>query len=265
MCLAVYHEGDCPMTEREFNTAWSNNPDGGGFCFFLPDGSIATSKFMVRDQMRAAYFDAVEKYGGSSPFAVHFRIATHGTVSIDNCHPFQVNKNTVIIHNGIIPVIMDGDKNRSDTRIFAENYLSKMPKGWQDDPHLTDMVEDYIGSSKIVMFTTDKHLRHNVYIFNERMGQWANNSKQWFSNGSHGSYSKLALLGGKQMPLQDFSEYSVTDEGVYQCYMCSKFAVMEDMCYDCGTCQVCFEYGDDCKCDDYESIHRMTDEQIGNI
>ena len=91
------------------------------------------------------------------PMVLHFRLATHGSISPENCHPFPITTDkavlglteleckTAIAHNGIIPsnfvdakhvrrVWVSGRKQEddedelSDTGIFVREYLAPMGK-----------------------------------------------------------------------------------------------------------------------------------------
>lgn len=117
-----------------------------------------------------------------SPFLIHFRIATHGTVDTFNCHPFFINKNLTFIHNGIISGI-GTDKLMSDTQLFNEKILKKLPKDFYKKEEYKLLIEKFIVGSKLI--TLD--INGDVAIFNESSGHWKDGV--WFSNNSY-SYAK---------------------------------------------------------------------------
>lgn len=257
MCIAIYHDQSCPLTEDEFVTSWTNNPDGGGFTYFDEAGDLVIKKSMHRNELMSAYYEAIDKYGDSSPFAIHFRIATHGLVNLDNCHPFRANANTVVMHNGIIPVIMNKGDKRSDTRVFVEEYMSRMPKGWLDDEYLFDLAQEYIGSSKIIIMTNDPKANSYLYIMNEKMGHWSEDGKTWYSNKSYcSSTTKKYNLTGWSQPSMD----EPLVHALPQCPICDEHAVYDDMCYNCETCLKCESMEDMCRC--YTRINGLTDEEF---
>jgi hypothetical protein len=122
-----------------------------------------------------------DEYGGYSPFVLHFRIATHGKIGIENCHPFYAGPDSAIVHNGIINNIgATTSGERSDTRIFAEEFLSYLPRNWYRNIGTRRLVEALIGYSKIVMLNTDGH----VEIINPEYGEWDKETGRWFSGSS---------------------------------------------------------------------------------
>ena len=82
-------------------------------------------------------------------------MATHGSVSLDNTHPFYVNDKVALVHNGILHCVEDDKKNdRSDTRVFAEDVLKPMLRGGNGlllVPSFKEMAEHFIGRNNIVV------------------------------------------------------------------------------------------------------------------
>ena len=200
----------------------------------------------------------MDQYGSTSPFLVHFRIATHGSVDIHNCHPFRVTENKVMIHNGMIPVVLDKNDKRSDTRVFAENYLSKLPANWPDDPYMVDMVEDYItNGSKIALLSTDT--QYVGYILNQKLGHWTDENGIWWSNKSYDScrisYSNPQSRWYTPSALNDDE-----DNDISRCKYCKERSVYDGVCFECELCQGCDEMYDYCSC--RNSIHGMTDHEF---
>jgi len=112
-----------------------------------------------------------------SPFIIHFRITTHGGTRVENNHPFKVDKDTVFVHNGIInSVVKFAVGHESDTRSFNRNILRNLPKGWKSNNAVKFMIEDFIGTSKLIMLHTD----YSVDIYNQNMGTWEDGV--WYSN-----------------------------------------------------------------------------------
>jgi len=258
MCIAIYQNKGNEITDEQFNNCWQANPDGGGFAYITPDGEIKTQHYMKYKKMFAAYKAAMDQYGDSSPFLVHFRIATHGTVSIENCHPFRVTENKVMIHNGMIPVPLDKNDKRSDTNVFAQEYLSKLPANWLDDPYMVDMVEDYITTgSKIALLSTDTD--YVGYILNQRLGHWTDENGIWWSNKS---YERCTTkYTNPQSKWYKPSDIAPSDNsGIAECYLCETKSVYDGVCYECETCQRCSEVYDYCVCN--SSIHSMSDHQF---
>lgn len=261
MCIAIYHDAKCFLTEEEFFYSWKNNPDGGGFMYFDEANEIVIERSMDFDEMRSKYYAAIEKYSETSPFAVHFRIATHGSVNLSNCHPFRSSANTALMHNGIIPVLMEKKDKRSDTRVFAEEYMPRLPKGWMDDDYLFTMVEEFIGASKVIVFTNDPKLDSYMYILNEKDGHWNQTKTKWYSNKSYCSFSKAVGPDIKTYGIGSWSEptLAASNSPLDECRFCNVPAILDGMCYACETCNDCMMNESSCMC--HKSLNDLTEDQ----
>jgi hypothetical protein len=147
--------------------------------------SIRIKKSMDFETFYDKYTKAVER-NPNSTFLIHFRVATHGMIDEYNCHPFKINKGQAFIHNGIIPNMPNEGKedHRSDTRIYKDRVLCKLPRGWESNPAIQYMIEATIGSSKLAVLNID----NSFVIFKEESGHWADGV--WYSNNSY-SYKPI--------------------------------------------------------------------------
>jgi hypothetical protein len=272
MCIAIYQSPGYRLTPDELANSWQNNSDGAGLSFYDSSGEIVVEKSMNRSEFVDIYNKAVVQHGDKTEMAVHFRIATHGGVNIDNCHPFYTpNKNMSVIHNGIIPVVFDSKKDpRSDTRVFVEDVLPLMPENWIDNEQLFNVVEEYIGHSKLVVLSTDSE--HSSYIFNEHMGHWSEDKKIWFSNKSYCAYKSGTVTvykgGGWHTPkLLDAAEVLEDTMILPKCALCDEAAVYDDTCYNCETCQLCgfVSWTNECCKEQPKSAHDATQAQWERI
>ena len=117
----------------------------------------------------------------------HCRIATHGTLTVDNCHPFPIGEGqlTYLAHNGVLSIPMDADDTRSDTRVFAEETLLAMGGvSVLDNPAVYHILEKWAVGSKIAVLTVDPAAKFNLYLLNEKSGSWDNDGV-WWSNTHH--------------------------------------------------------------------------------
>lgn len=180
MCIAIVKPAGVEITEKALYNGWKSNDDGAGFCCINEDGDFIIHKSMTWLGFIYEYKKCEELYGDTSIFLIHFRITSKGATSLDNCHPFLVDEDRVIIHNGTITSIpMDKKETRSDTKIFAEEYLRYLPDNWEDNPVIAELIEEYIGYSKVCMLHRDK----GFYIFNESLGHW--DEGIWYSNDTY--------------------------------------------------------------------------------
>lgn len=180
MCVIVHQPVGTHIEKEQAKRLWTHNSDGGGFAFVNNAGDVETHKFMEFGPFWS-HFETMRSNFPGRDYLLHMRIATHGSVNIDNVHPFPVDDYTVMAHNGIIHGvdIPKGDT-RSDTRVFVDEVLPELPENWLDSVYLTSMVEEWIGWSKLMFLTSNPALKKSVYILNERKG--VEYEGMWFSN-----------------------------------------------------------------------------------
>lgn len=125
MCLLTLMPDGINIDYEKAREAAKSNPDGFGFAIHAGN-AIIKDHDMDFDKLWGRWADLRQTYTGAALF--HWRISTHGTTSIDNCHPFNVGNDdqTVLGHNGILPITMPIHDKRSDTKLFAEYVLPKL-------------------------------------------------------------------------------------------------------------------------------------------
>lgn len=181
MCIAIYAPAGKILTRETLETCFKNNGHGCGFAY-INESSTEVRKIFIKKTLDFETFyrqySRAVRINTDSPFLIHFRIKTHGKVDKANCHPFSVDDETAFIHNGVITGVgIDPDK--SDTRLFNEKVLQKLPDDWMFNEGIRKLVEDFISTSKIVAMNIDG----DVTIFNEEKGVW--DGGIWFSNTSY--------------------------------------------------------------------------------
>jgi len=178
MCLIIYKDVGEEIKEGWLDNASDSNPDGFGLSYIHPEEGLTTFRTLDYDEFKKEY-RRLESSHADSPFILHFRKTTDGTTTVDNCHPFKVGDLSVF-HNGMIRECKPkkGD-DRSDTRIFCEDVLSNLPEGWFDNEAMLDILEYYIGASKLVVMDEEG----TVTFLNESSGHWL--GKVWMSNYSY--------------------------------------------------------------------------------
>ena len=185
MCVIVHQPKGSHLTKQLAKELWKENPDGGGFAFLDDDSNLRVEKFMDFP----TYWNKFETMRSRFPerdFLMHMRIATHGSVSVANVHPFQVDNYTVMAHNGIIHAVtkdleMDKTDDRTDSEVFVEEVIRQLPRLWLDNKYLKEMVEEYVGWSRLMFLTDDPQLKHSVY----KLGDWEWEEGVHLSNLNH--------------------------------------------------------------------------------
>lgn len=155
MCIIIAKGAGIPAPSLEiFERAWDNNPDGAGIAFQY-GGRVQIEKgFMDKEE----FLKNVLQMGDVTKMRVvyHLRIATHGSVSPGNTHPFPVSAKDkdlralyrsttlAVAHNGVIAGYGSLKGDLSDTVDYIKNALAPLYglnnefyKHWQ----IQDMIE----------------------------------------------------------------------------------------------------------------------------
>ena len=182
MCVAIYKPENVQTPSLDtLKKCREANPDGAGFALLTGGDKYAIEihkGYMTWKQFKAAF----EKYrlaDFTGDMLLHFRIATHGSISPGNTHPFSLTKdikllkhtnvrtNYALIHNGILPIKPEGDI--SDTMEFCR----RLAPLYLNIPSAFNLIEGMAGNIKIAVMT-----RERVHLF----GQWECVEGVYFSN-----------------------------------------------------------------------------------
>jgi len=254
MCLLCVLKPGAKPNEKHLFTSAENNPDGFGYAFHLGD-TIVTGRGMDKKDVIGRFMTLREKHPNTWAM-FHARYATHGSIDKDNCHPFRVDGSvdTVIGHNGILQLEPQKGDDRSDTRLFADSFLPALGLDALDDDHLYGELEKWLGGSKVALFSIDPILKYQVYILNEKLGHWVNDT--WYSNDT---YEKLYYYPTRKKSLYTLEDYPGNDldnlfNGV--CLVCENIMTDDEIyfekCKHCNTCLSCMNQ-DYCDCYDPKS------------
>jgi predicted glutamine amidotransferase len=181
VCIAIAKPKDVIVPEAHLEESFIYNPDGAGFMYAENNKLHIVKGLMTYEDFWKEWEPHQDK-----PAAIHFRIRTHGATDAENTHPFQVGKNLGFIHNGIIShVDTRPDPSKSDTyhfnKLFLEQFYKRDSRFIYKD-HFLEMIEHFIGYSKLVFLNNKGHL----VIANENKGTWDN--EVWYSNNSYKPY-----------------------------------------------------------------------------
>lgn len=179
MCIAILKTKKGTITDEELRNCFNSNPDGAGIAYTLNNElKIIKGMFNVKDFIETVRM--AEKICDNN-MLIHCRIGTSGTKDGFNTHPFEVNKNVALIHNGILDIDVPKDSKKNDTQIFIDKYLKGFSTGaLLHNETLHKLIKDMIGNNnKFVLMDNRGYYK----IINEKAGHWKNNV--WFSNDSY--------------------------------------------------------------------------------
>lgn len=259
MCLLCYYPPQAETNLSGLENSCLNNPDGFGWSALNSESGILSTFHSMNADETISKFAKFREQNPDTHALFHARFATAGTVTVDNCHPYQIGGglNAVLGHNGHLSGVQipKGDK-RSDTRVFAEDLLPQRVSAL-DIPKRLRKLEKWASGSKFVILNADQRLKESVYIVNEGLGHWSDGV--WYSNSDYlldyrwGSYR----YGLGQFP-HGFaaSEYISDDPEFDNCPEC-RSVLDNNWVYEFGTCKACrfcldcYEIPRDCLCYSY--------------
>lgn len=152
MCVIIYKPAGITMPSlTTLLAAQRANPHGYGFA--TPSDSFKGLDF---DQ----FYTRLQSVQASEPCIIHFRLATHGSIKRQNCHPFRAG-GVSFAHNGVLSIEPVGDRTDSETAFLK--YILPAIKRWGWASEQADrVVNSIIGSSKFAMM-----FRNEVRLFGQ--------------------------------------------------------------------------------------------------
>ena len=238
MCVIIAGLGTPNVPQWELEDACTYNPDGFGWGILFEDGTLEQFNSLT-STLTVDKFLETAKMPGIVAWLFHARIATHGAVTVDNCHPFNVSRETLLAHNGVLPVQMPKGYKGSDSAYFAETLLPL----WGGVNALNhsetwSLLEEWMGHSKVVLLSADPAAPMPLMILNEVLGKWEGNT--WYSN----TYHRM----GYGVNPANVSRGTTVTEYLEGCLWCDEPTMIEGICTNCYTCQECSHGAENCRC-----------------
>jgi hypothetical protein len=138
MCMIIYKPVGVELPDREtIRQAALGNPHGAGV-MIADKGKVEIYKALIGADTICDLLSVLDRDNDkliNKSLAIHFRMATHGEVSIANCHPFPVTDDDLLLSSGSCKVDValahngmfwnrEYNKRDSDTYQFVKKYLS---------------------------------------------------------------------------------------------------------------------------------------------
>lgn len=179
MCIIIVNKSNLLPYEC-FVENEKNNPDGTGI-FYAENKKLIVKKFMpntVIDEIYNYYKDIRSNFGGT--IVIHFRKMSRGVINFASVHPFFINENLVMAHNGTINGL--GNEVESDSRQLAD-ILAAFPPNFIYNEKLLKLIKIAIGSSRLVFMNNEGEVK---IIDEENMGEYYKGD--WYSKGEFYRY-----------------------------------------------------------------------------
>lgn len=120
MCIIIVKPSGVELpSENLFRAAAAVNRDGCGF--MTDEGVVYHALYKDLDLFLSVLRRCAPK---EAVVAIHFRMATHGSVCVNNCHPFSYKGEVFMMHNGVLPIKSVGD--RTDSEIYLRRVGARL-------------------------------------------------------------------------------------------------------------------------------------------
>jgi hypothetical protein len=186
MCIIMAHEAGKQIPDEYLDISAINHPHGCGLSY-VHEGKVHVKKEMSPAKFKKVYKRVLHDFPQSN-IIVHYRKMTDGSVNLNNCHPFRIDADHVFAHNGTIYPCKphkDAGHDKSDTYIFNEEIMKKLPEGWFDNKIIWRLLDEFIGRSKLAIMRSD----NKILLIGEKKGTadslsgW--DEGVWYSNQSY--------------------------------------------------------------------------------
>lgn len=214
MCVIIDKPAGITMPDEMVMAAAEKNPDGWGVMWINPaDGKMKSKKGLFTSRYLAgSEFLKLYNQFKNIHAIFHLRVRTHGRISEENCHPFQIcneeehGTDLMFMHNGTITCVDDkvNPDGKSDTNFFNEQFLIPVLRGNPEAIFLEPMqvmIDSIIGASRLLFLNGDGrivrlgrwhehegHIVSNTHSFevsryrqNFRDDSWWEKEEQWYS------------------------------------------------------------------------------------
>lgn len=179
MCLIITQPAGHTLSRSHLLDIHARNGDGFGIMRAI-DGTLHTWRTVgdVDDVL-----ELYHAHAAGHACVLHWRMATHGAVNLENAHPFRLTRDIAVVHNGVL-TIGTPTKGKSDTWHFAKHVLAPMARDNGEalfSPDTLELLGGMIGSSNKLVF---QHADGRVAIVNkhvgiEHKGRWYSNTYAW--------------------------------------------------------------------------------------
>ena len=208
MCVILHKPAKKDISLDNLKKCFESNPHGVGLMF-------AHNNFLriIKGLMTLEHFLQVYQENNlvKKEVVIHFRLASAGSITPELTHPFwtfldgEMEHDLAFVHNGHMSTYDTGGVAQSDTTVFRDEILSKLPHNFLQNDAIVELLDYYLDNSIIVFMDN----LSNVNILGNTNGAVTLNDI-WYSNGYWQSES--CILG------DDESESTLDEEEKVELY-----------------------------------------------
>jgi hypothetical protein len=160
---------------------FDNNYDGAGLAWVGENGLTVRKGYFYWQDLWKDMRDLV-----GCPVLLHCRLATHGSVKAENCHPFLLGNGVAAAHNGILRVA-PLEPDMTDSESFALKFVEPWSQKELRDPRVLAALEAIVLPGSIAMLdASGEFLFLNKRLGVEHKGVWFSNRGFMFSENRQG-------------------------------------------------------------------------------
>lgn len=130
MCIIVAKKKGFEIPKKDIlKNCFNANKDGAGFTYNYNNEVVIKKGYFDFESLYNDLMEVDKKINlKNRGLIIHFRIATHGKIDINTCHPFRIANGLTVAHNGIISNFGYNSKEKSDTQNFVNDCLKSLYK-----------------------------------------------------------------------------------------------------------------------------------------
>ena len=180
MCIAIAKTIHAALDRDVLQRCFERNPHGAGFAVAKDNQLIVEKGYFNFDEFWEN-FNAIQH---GVPAIVHFRYASAGEINPRNCHPWLIDKNHAMIHNGTLWGFVCDNSELSDSGLYTKLVLRpifRKDKGFWKTKHGKFLLSEPLGERNKMIILSNKG---EFSILNESAGEWDNEIEKniWYSN-----------------------------------------------------------------------------------
>ena len=154
MCVIIFKRKGVQLPARNILEAcYMANPDGMGF--------VSSYGKFYRGMDYETLLYGLDSVGEEEECIIHFRIATHGSICPENCHPF-CSGSVWFAHNGILPIRAEDDMTDSETA-FRKILMPAIEQFGIESEEFDATVSSIIGTSRLAFMVDGKSYLYGAY------------------------------------------------------------------------------------------------------
>ena len=245
MCTIAIKTRGFDIPDEIIKNIFSNNPDGAGI-MWVENGKVYWEKGFFTEK---ALLKAWHKHVKTDTLAsLHCRIATHGAVDYQHCHPFALTEdntmfkrkgscNAVLMHNGVMSFMEQDHENYnkkidSDSSAYARKMFRKFGKVARlpNSEESAEFRKETESGNRLVVFSGDgSYWTSGEWEYKDGIlysnGNWKYSYKKYYSSNYPNTYRNHSSLWDNDEYWENYDSYSTpstpskeTSDTTKKCY-----------------------------------------------